>query len=776
MKALGEKAKRAWHRLTESSSASQTQSPNSTSSNRGLSGQPALDANHSNIIWGPDGVPGEKPLTTCDDGGYHLYFTSDESQPVHARTDADQGTLVLHASRPFSGDETRPPATEELVDECVEDHHEVTARESLKKMEINLRNAREVPFNETVTKYFIPLRTLDSIVSYDAIKAVLPAITDESRVPTNTLETLAKEISGLSQKGSEPPASFRKVFAVLVLIGKAEIIVDFMHEGISDAQLPLLKLDKGPKGPYRLGFRDRDQTPVRLFEQWLDRDVESFDDRQWETQGPYFHIETQKDAPVTHYELPTRSPLPFHVIKEADGNTNKIKPGGGANQADLISPEAIDAMAGAYGVVRKVTINPQHHNLGSYRVRDGRDNPHIAIKRLYSTDREAFGNEVAVLTRLNKCEDPHLVKLIFTMEILHSSLQTDLARAFYLVFPLADKNLRQYWRSTVSTPKHAQWVCKQCLGVARALSKLHDLHQLKTHGNMAEADSAQAQEKKTGGGDPYYGIHGDIKPANLLWFEEWDRDTSVADVMGTVGVLQLADFGITRIHHTDSRSNADLTKATKTYAPPEVEWAGDCCSRSFDIWSLGCVFLEFICWLVFADGSDKSDPIDTFREARKLNNNNKSVEGAIQDTFYHVAKDGKSTRFEVNPAVKKLIRKVELHSAYSDFIKDFLHLILQEMLVVEDPKGPNPIQVKKTTTDNKRTPSDELTNRLEKILEKVESNSEYFVKLSPGSQRLDEKKLFRAVTLPQTAAGLALGRRQSMGRTQPIVSKGSNTR
>ncbi|KAK0717734.1 kinase-like domain-containing protein [Lasiosphaeria miniovina] len=758
MKALGRKARRIWRRLNRSSPASQTQPRNSTESNICLSVQPAPDAIRGNIIGGAEGVPGEKSLKNCDDGSNHLYLTSDETQPIHARTNADQGTSVLHAGELFSGDETRPLANKKEVKEGVVDHHKVTARESLKKMEAALRNAREVPFNETVTKYFIPLSTLKSILSYDAIKAVLPAITDESRVPTNTLGTLANRILSLTQEGSSGLPSFYNVFAVLVLIGKAETIVDFMDEEISDDKLPLMKLDTGPKGPYRLGLSP-DGTPVHLFVQWVDRLVENFEDRQWETQAPYFSIETQNDSEVPHYELSIRIPLPFHIIKEADGNTNKIKLGGGANQADLISGESREAMSGGYGVVKKVTINPQHHSM---RVRDGPDNPRIAIKQLYSTDRKAFKNEVAVLTRLNECKDPHLVKLIFTMEILHSSPETELTRAFYLVFPLADKNLRRYWHSTVSTSKHAQWVCRQCLGVARALSKLHDLHEMKSHGKTAEADSAQAQEKKTGGGDPYYGIHGDIKPANLLWFKEWDRDTSVADVMESMGVLQLADFGITRIHHTDSRSNADLTKATKTYAPPEVEWAGDSCSRSFDIWSLGCVFLEFICWLVFADGSNKPDPVDTFREARNLDRKNKSVEGAIQDTFYHVVKGEKNTRFEVNPAVEDLIKEVKSHPAYSDFIRDFLQLILYEMLVIEDVKGSIP--VKTTTTGNKRIDSFKLTSRLTAILGKGDSNSEYFVKSSPRSQRPDGK-LPRAVTLPQTAKSLIQVKRQSMGRT-----------
>ena len=237
--------------------------------------------------------------------------------------------------------------------------------------------------------------------------------------------------------------------------------------------------------------------------------------------------------------------------------------------------------------------------------------------------------------------------------------------AFYLIFPLADGNLNNFWKlncphpSEISPVQYARWAARQFYGLARALGKLHDLHEQHRH----------SPEGKVGDGDPFYGIHGDIKPANLLWYREWvgpsqgggaanghdqeegqQRDSPASEALG---VLQLADFGISKMYHTGSRSNADLRAATKTYAAPEVEWGAHHGSRSFDIWSLGAVFLEFVCWLVLR-GSAIEDPIKAFEVARGLDMQNKNMAGTAHDVFYHIVLDKDKAKFEVNPAVQKV--------------------------------------------------------------------------------------------------------------------------
>jgi len=238
---------------------------------------------------------------------------------------------------------------------------------------------------------------------------------------------------------------------------------------------------------------------------------------------------------------------------------------------------------------------------------------------------------------------------------------------YFLIFPLADGNLRQFWQrhlpqagdSDGKTTAYAPWVAKQLYGLTWALCKLHYLNRKEAH--WPKATEADDENKRTTGG-PWYGIHGDIKPENLLWYAEWVGPRDNKECPGIIpphesaplGVLQLADFGISTLHQTATRSDVELSRATKTYAPPEIEWGKGQCSRSFDIWSLGCVFLEFLCWLV-QGGCGETNPVDDFHQARRMNGENQSLIGLERDTFYHsIANEkGEGITYEVNPEVIK---------------------------------------------------------------------------------------------------------------------------
>ncbi len=75
------------------------------------------------------------------------------------------------------------------------------------------------------------------------------------------------------------------------------------------------------------------------------------------------------------------------------------------------------------------------------------------------------------------------------------------------------------------------------------------------------------------------------------------------------GLLQIADLGLARFHREDSRSNTDPRHVgfSPTYRPPECDTLSSNISQAFDIWSLGCVYLEFTSWymLGFQGGIDQ---------------------------------------------------------------------------------------------------------------------------------------------------------------------------
>ena len=90
--------------------------------------------------------------------------------------------------------------------------------------------------------------------------------------------------------------------------------------------------------------------------------------------------------------------------------------------------------------------------------------------------------------------------------------------------------------------------------------------------------------------------HGDLKPGNILCVTECGEK-----------VLKIADFGVSRGHHgqTISRKLATTSVSpTSSYQGLEVEFERldktyqRPRSCKYDIWSLGCVFLEFSIWLL----------------------------------------------------------------------------------------------------------------------------------------------------------------------------------
>ena len=92
------------------------------------------------------------------------------------------------------------------------------------------------------------------------------------------------------------------------------------------------------------------------------------------------------------------------------------------------------------------------------------------------------------------------------------------------------------------------------------------------------------------------------------------------------GILQIADFGLGRFHGRASRSQVDprTIASTPTYEPPDIALNLKV-SRAYDIWSLGCLYLEYITWRL---GGYKL--LTAFGNARLTTNE----DGAIYDKFY----------------------------------------------------------------------------------------------------------------------------------------------
>lgn len=188
-----------------------------------------------------------------------------------------------------------------------------------------------------------------------------------------------------------------------------------------------------------------------------------------------------------------------------------------------------------------------------------------------------------VLRKFNDETHPHLTSLLATYEQF---------KKFYLIFPHAEANLEEYWRDRNPQPEmsHAtlRWMANQCQGLANGLTKIHRWNSppygRKHHSLTVPNPNPQGSE--------LIGHHGDIKPQNLLWFQNPDGGPDE-------GVLKITDFGQTEFKagRTTFNQSGKRAPVSPSFRPPEYDIKGGN-GRSHDIWALGCVYLDFIAWVL----------------------------------------------------------------------------------------------------------------------------------------------------------------------------------
>lgn len=171
---------------------------------------------------------------------------------------------------------------------------------------------------------------------------------------------------------------------------------------------------------------------------------------------------------------------------------------------------------------------------------------------------------------------------------------------YYLLFPWAECDLARYCETTNPSPTRnletVQWLAKQCLKILEAVDLIH---------YPPGVDKLQTNEK-------LYGRHGDIKAENILIFRSKKGKAHFV----------LSDFGLGSMHHDWSRSNVpnEGFEGTQCFRPPECDMKGGKITRSFDVWTLGCLFLDLLTWLLGGEalrrefGNKRSTPyIDSIK-------------------------------------------------------------------------------------------------------------------------------------------------------------------
>lgn len=226
------------------------------------------------------------------------------------------------------------------------------------------------------------------------------------------------------------------------------------------------------------------------------------------------------------------------------------------------------------------------------------------MKRLNATGSAAepdFWKEAQHLKRFSGLTHDHLITLLATFEQ---------EKVYYFLFPCADCDLLSYWE-TVSPERtskvdigEAQWMAKQLRGLMGAASVIH-------YPGHLSLDVAR------------FGRHGDIKPDNILWFKSHPGDSR--------GVLVLSDYGLSSFNRHTSRSGIpnNSVQGAPGYRPPECHIEGGTISRAYDIWTLGCLYMEFMTWFLGGNG---------LREEFSKRRTTLSWNGANNDDFFRIVK------------------------------------------------------------------------------------------------------------------------------------------
>ena len=203
-----------------------------------------------------------------------------------------------------------------------------------------------------------------------------------------------------------------------------------------------------------------------------------------------------------------------------------------------------------------------------------KDHVHVAVKEIFGKRRDKlFDDEIKTLTDIRESNNPHLIR-----HIAACVADSD-PPLRCIIFPFASGgDLREYWVESDTeprTPGPIQWSLKQMHGLATAIHGLH--------GGYPKLEGSNVR-------------HGDLKPENILIFEDEGKEKR----------LVIADVGIAKCHMgpTAVRTQKTGTDTTsRAYEAPEANerthQSNFPRSRAYDIWSLGCIFLEFTIWLLF---------------------------------------------------------------------------------------------------------------------------------------------------------------------------------
>jgi serine/threonine protein kinase len=197
-----------------------------------------------------------------------------------------------------------------------------------------------------------------------------------------------------------------------------------------------------------------------------------------------------------------------------------------------------------------------------------------------------------------------------------------------------------------------------------------------------------------------------------------------------VGVLKIADLGLAKHHNVGTEfrlAQTSMKYTTEKYEPPEAGPGISTTlgrSRRQDIWSIGCVTLEFVIWLLYG--------------ASGLTEFSKKLVGDMKPIrYYEIEEKGGQKTAKVHTAVNDtmdaLLRDQECRAEDGTAIRDLINIIKKKLLVVKlgpattsDNTAPSSPPSLSTTLTGFRASAREFVVELDTIFAKGERNERYW--------------------------------------------------
>ncbi|KAK4182361.1 kinase-like domain-containing protein [Podospora australis] len=468
--------------------------------------------------------------------------------------------------------------------------------------------------------------------------------------------------------GESQRAPCHKLLAALILMDHREVVhhfASFIQHGMNDDCLPLKPTSGVLGGKLVCSHRDHCRDLIINRDTDEDSDESAREDfmKQCESLTAPYTIWSE-DGKHCHYILDAKGPLPLKYIRSASV--------GGFGEVSCVQLADADRSFSA--------VSPSTFCI-STRVEKPKPSPSAFDLELSSL---LFAGSRASKEDEDRNTKRHLLEVFATYEI-HDVLSN--LTTYYFLFPWANGNLKEFWEakrrwntSLTTRQDDLEWMIEQFFWLAKALRLVHN-------------DRDKTLSSRRIPSNSRYGRHGDIKPQNILYFE--DRDGRRTLVLG--------DFGLGRVNSKHSRSLITPGGAggTVTYQAPEFENTDPRISRKTDIFSLGCVFLEFVTWLL-----DGADALKVFGDQRMEPDARPAYAAFSMDTFYVSC-----TPPKLKDSVKNWIQNLLDHPDCAEVVENLLNLI-EKML--EPDHG-------------KRIGSQFLERELSKILKTWKVRDEYYI-------------------------------------------------